>query len=75
MDLKSLGAVAVVPGLDYLATQSDMSCRAGVSRALPENQTLESVDILDQCQYLVYWNFLQLFTAADSAIFWVGVIK
>jgi copper chaperone CopZ len=52
-----------------------MSLRSNVGRALPENQTLESVDILDQRQYLVHWIFLQLFTTADSAGFLVGGFK
>lgn len=75
MDFKSVSTVTVVSGLDDLATESDVSLRSNVGRALPENQTLESVDILDQRQYLVHWIFLQLFTTADSAGFLVGGFK
>lgn len=75
MDFKSVGTVTVVSGLDDLATESDVSSRSSVGSTLPENQTLEPVDILDQRQYLVHWIFLQLFTTADSAGFLVGGFK
>lgn len=75
MDFKSFRTVTVVSGLDDLATESDVPCRSGVGRALPENKTLESVDILDQRQHLVYWIFLQFFIAADPASIWVGGVK
>ncbi len=72
MDFKSVGTVIVASGLDDLATESEVSYRSDVGSTLPENQTLESVDILDQRQYLEHWIFLQLLTTADSAGFLVG---
>lgn len=75
MDFKFVGLATVVSGLDDLATKSDVSRRSSVGSTLPENQTLEPVDILDQRQYMVHWIFLQLFTTADSAGFWLGGFK
>lgn len=75
MDFKSVGTITVVFGLDDLATESEVSYRSDVGSTLPENQTLEWVDILDQRQYLEHWIFLQLFTTADSAGFLVGGVK